>query len=55
MNDIFNFSHCVEEFALQTICSNLDEYSDFFYIENGCGTKSVSQCSIDRFTHKRTR
>lgn len=47
--NLFHFSHCVEEFALQSICAN---YKPFFYIGNGCGTFSVSQCKPSKFTHK---
>lgn len=47
--DLFNFNYCVEEFALQSICSN---FSDFFDLGNGCKTKPLHQCSATRFIHK---
>jgi hypothetical protein len=33
---ILNFNWCVEEFALQTICAN---YNEFYYLGNGTVTK----------------
>jgi hypothetical protein len=49
MTDIFNFNWCVEEFALQSICSN---FSDFFDLGNGCYTMPLHKCSSTRFIHK---
>jgi len=47
--DILNFNWCVEEFALQTICAN---YNEFYYLGNGTVTKNISDCSQNRFIHK---
>lgn len=51
-NNIFNFEHGVEEFALQTICCNI---SDYFNIGNGTSTISIENVSPHRYTHKRVR
>lgn len=51
-DDLFNFNWCVEEFAIQSICSN---YSQYYYIGNGCETKSINQVDTNRYTHKRVR
>jgi hypothetical protein len=50
--DLFNFNLCVEEFSIQSICSNYDNY---YYLGNGCHTKSIDQCDSQKFTHKRNR
>jgi hypothetical protein len=47
--DILDFNFCVEEFALQSICSNYDE---FYYLGNGCNTKNIRDCNPNKFTHK---
>lgn len=49
MKDLFGFNWCVEEFALQSICSN---FSEFFDLGNGCGTTPLHKCSSTRFIHK---
>jgi len=60
MHELFNFDGCVEEFALQSIASN---YKGFYYIGNGCDTKSdpnyndynLPQLDPTKFTYKRER
>jgi hypothetical protein len=50
--DLFNFEHCVEEFALQSICAN---FGDFYYIGNG--TEELKDEGLDptKFTRKLPR
>jgi len=52
MNELFTFDGCVEEFALQSIASN---YGGFYYIGNGCDTKSLDEVDPNKFTYKRSR
>lgn len=52
MNELFLFDGCVEEFALQSIASN---YGGFYYIGNGCDTKSLEEVNPNKFTYKRKR
>ena len=47
-NDLFKKNACVEEFALQTICSGLGY--DFFYIGNG--TTYTKNLKKDKFVYK---
>jgi hypothetical protein len=50
--NLFNFEHCVEEFALQSICAN---FRDFYYIGNG--TEELMDEALDprKFTRKKPR
>jgi len=52
MYELFDFDGCVEEFALQSIAAN---HKGFYYLGNGCDTKSLEEVDPDKFTHKRTR
>jgi hypothetical protein len=52
MYELFDFDGCVEEFALQSIASN---YKGFYYIGNGCDTKSIDELDPTKFTYKRKR
>lgn len=52
MYDLFEYDACVEEFALQSIASN---YKGFYYLGNGCDTKSLDEVDITKFTYKRSR
>ena len=52
MNELFTFDACVEEFALQSIASN---YGGFYYLGNGCDTKSLDEVDPNKFTSKRLR
>lgn len=50
--DLFNFGWCVEEFAIQSICVN---FSNYYYIGNGCETENINNVDPKKFTHKRIR
>jgi hypothetical protein len=52
MYDLFEYDACVEEFALQSIASN---HKGFYYIGNGCDTKSLDEVNNSKFTYKRSR
>ena len=52
MYDIFDFDAPVEEFALQSISSN---YKGFYYIGNGCDTKTLDNVLPSKYTYKRNR
>ena len=53
--DIFNFPRCMEEFALQAICTNLTDHNVYYYIGNGTRETSLSMCDKNKFTHKLKR
>jgi len=55
MSELFNFDGCVEEFALQTISVALHPTKSYYYIGNGCDTKSLDQVDPTKFTYKRVR
>jgi hypothetical protein len=50
--DIFQFRHCVEEFALQSICCN---FGDYYYLGNGTEELRDEQLDPSRFTRKLPR
>ena len=50
--DIFQFEHCVEEFALQSICCN---FGDYYYLGNGTEELTDDQLDPSRFTRKLRR
>ena len=52
MYDLFEFNGCVEEFALQSISSN---FKGFYYIGNGCDTKTLDNVLPSKYTYKRNR
>ena len=52
MYELFEFDCCVEEFALQSISVN---HKGFYYLGNGCDTKSLEEVNPDKFTYKKTR
>jgi len=48
LDDLKSTNHCLEEFALQTICSGI--FGDnFFNISNGAKRISLDECSQDKF------
>ena len=52
--NLFNWNHCVEEFALQTICINLTGY--YYYLGNGTGTNNnVRNLPKNKFVYKTVR
>lgn len=53
-NDIVNFPHCVEEFAIQSISSNSNE-GKYYCIGNGPSEVSLDQVNPLKLTHKRIR
>jgi len=53
--DIFNFPWCMEEFALQAICTNLADYNVYYYIGNGTWETRLGECDKNKFTHKLKR
>lgn len=50
--DIFNFPGCMEEFALQAICTNLADHNVYYYIGNGVCQIGLDECDENKFTHK---
>ena len=58
-NDLFNFSHCVEEFSLQTIATNEinpnNNYHGFIYIGHGTDTQLNIPCDPNLFVYKTIR
>ena len=54
--ELFNWNHCVEEFALQTICINLTGY--YYQIGNGVNTtqnKNIKNLPKNKFVYKTIR
>lgn len=52
--NLFNWNHCVEEFALQTICINL--IGNYFYIGNGVSTHyDSSKLPKNKYVYKTIR
>jgi len=56
-DDLFNFSICIEEFALQTIIVNQDNNSYYLDIGHGCDTNDVNslKCGENKFVYKTIR
>ena len=52
-NNLFNFNHCVEEFALQTISMNTGGL--FYYIGNGCYEEKIKPGEFLKFMYKINR
>lgn len=50
--NIYTFNHCVEEFAIQSICCN---FKDYYYIGNGCYEKPLDEVDMNKFTFKKLR
>jgi hypothetical protein len=50
--DIFNFNWCMEEFAIQSLCSN---FGGFYYIGNGVWEVKDELLNPKKFTRKRPR
>ena len=52
--NLFDWNHCVEEFALQTICINLTGY--YYYLGNGCYTShNVRKLPKNKYVYKTLR
>lgn len=51
-SDLYNFNHCVEEFAIQSICDN---YGRYYYIGNGVENTSPDKANKKKFTLKTPR
>ena len=52
--NLFDWNHCVEEFALQTICINLTGY--YYNLGNGCDTNNnVRKLPKNNFVYKTLR
>lgn len=52
-NNLFNFNGCVEEFALQSISINLENY--YYHIGNSSQTDNINNLSQDKFVYKVNR
>lgn len=50
--NLYNYYGCVEEFSLQSICV---QFSNYYYLGNGCETLDFSKLSSGKFTHKVVR